>query len=192
MTARVEFCYQHYLFVCFSSWIREKQHLKVVGKFKSQNFSKVSNEIVKLEHCGVLQARGLSDNGVDHIRMAVAATHRSNPSKCIQIPPPILIKQVLLPPSQFFSLCTLSLCFFWNFSCFPLILQRLSLCFFFYFSLFFSFPGVSLLRPPKGAASSKGALCFFSKTPLYFSFSPLFPPTEALCLKCLFFFSSNT
>ncbi|KAM1058822.1 hypothetical protein ACFX2B_023420 [Malus domestica] len=52
-------------------------------------------------HSGVLYAFGLVDYGLHHIRVAVPAAHRCNPSYSVQIPLLVLVEQVLPLPVHY-------------------------------------------------------------------------------------------
>ena len=70
----------------------------MTGELGSESLSKIDDNVVEVWHHGVLQSFDLVDYGLDHIGMVVPAAHRSNPSERVQVPLPLLIKQVLLLP----------------------------------------------------------------------------------------------
>jgi hypothetical protein len=70
-------------------------HLEVTGKLGGEGLGEISDGRVEVEDSGVLQALRLVDNCLDHIRVAVAAAHRRDPPKGIQISTPLLVEQVL-------------------------------------------------------------------------------------------------
>lgn len=74
---------------------KRQKYLEVGGQLGSERLSEIADGRIQVENSRVLQFLGLVDYGLHHIRMAVAATHRSNSSEPVQIPPALLIEQVL-------------------------------------------------------------------------------------------------
>lgn len=79
---------------------KAKKDLEISGQLGGEGLGEVGDGAVEVEDGRVLETVGLRDNGFDHIGMAVAAAHRSNPSKSVQISPSLLVEQVLPLPSH--------------------------------------------------------------------------------------------
>ena len=73
-------------------------YVKIAGQLGSKGLGKVSDGGVEVENSGVLQALGLIDNSLHHVRVAVATTHRSYSSKTVQVSPAFIVEQVLPLP----------------------------------------------------------------------------------------------
>jgi hypothetical protein len=78
--------------------VRARACLEIAGHLGGQRLGEVGDGVVEVEHGGVLQALGLRGDGVDDVRVAVAAAHRGDAGERVQVAPPVLVVQVLLLP----------------------------------------------------------------------------------------------
>jgi len=67
-------------------------YFKVSRHFGGQGLGEISNDMIEVKNSRVLYTVDLFDNCINHVRMTMAATHRSNTSKTIKVSTAVLIE----------------------------------------------------------------------------------------------------
>jgi hypothetical protein len=69
--------------------------LEVAGQLGCQRLGEIGDDVVEVEHGGVLQALGLPGDRVHDVGVAVAAAHGGDAGERVQVAPAVLVVQVL-------------------------------------------------------------------------------------------------
>lgn len=120
MAASVEPRYHQGKLVCFCAGIREEHNLQgimreshesalnsdrqkkamcsnleISWQLGGQRLGEVRDYMIQVDDGGMLQSLRLVNNGVDNVRVAVAAGHSGYPSKSVEVAAAMLVEQVL-------------------------------------------------------------------------------------------------
>lgn len=88
-TNLVKICYVH------DKKYYKRACIEIAGHLRGQRLGEVGDDVVEVEHGGVLQAPGLRDHRVHDVRVAVAAAHGGDAGERVQVAPAVLVIQVL-------------------------------------------------------------------------------------------------